>query len=71
MLQLTSKPEDHMQDQLRAIALRTDTHDVPFIHQLSSGRHTVEMAPLKDTNESDEAFVANGSHGSGDGGTER
>ena len=26
MLQLTSKPEDHMQDQLRAIALRTDTH---------------------------------------------
>ena len=69
LLQLTSQPEEHIQDQLRAIALRTDTRDVPSIHQLSAGQHTVEMAPLKDLHEPAEAFESEHSDGSSDGGT--
>jgi hypothetical protein len=51
LLQLVSRPEEHMQDQLRAIALRTETKAVPSIHQLSAGQHTVEMAPIEKDHE--------------------
>lgn len=58
LLQLVSKPEDSMQEALRAIALRTETRDLPTIHQLSDGRHTVDLAPLKESNDADEHTVA-------------
>lgn len=49
MIQMVVKPEDQMQEQLKSIALRTDTHTLPSIHQLSGGQHTVEVAPMKES----------------------
>jgi hypothetical protein len=51
LLQLVAKPEDHMQQFVREISLRADTKKLPSINELSGGQHTVEMAPLEDTNE--------------------
>lgn len=47
-MQMALKPEDQMREQLQSIALRTDTQPMKSIHQLSAGRHTVDVAPTKD-----------------------
>jgi hypothetical protein len=70
MLQLIAKPEDQMQDQLRAIALRTETRALPSIHQLSAGKHTVDLAPLEDNNDTSKALVAGEGGVGSDGGAE-
>jgi hypothetical protein len=60
LLQLVSRPETHMQEQLRVIALRTETKDVVPIHQLSGGHHTVEIAPTEDAHEGSTGEVVGG-----------
>ncbi len=70
MLQLVAKPEDHMQEQLRALALRTDTRTIPSIHQLSAGAHTVDISPLEDRHEPGKAFESERSDRGSDGRTD-
>jgi hypothetical protein len=70
MLQMVAKPEDQLQDQLRAIALRTETRELPSIHQLSAGKHTVDLAPLEDSNDTSKALVAGEGDVGSDGRTE-
>jgi hypothetical protein len=48
IIQMTQNPQDQMRNQLQSIALRTDTKPIPSIHTLSQGRHTVDVAPIKD-----------------------
>jgi hypothetical protein len=49
VLQMVEKPEESMREQLQSIALRTETRDVPSIHQLDpAGQHTVDISPLRD-----------------------
>jgi len=45
LLETVQKPDEQLREQLSAIALRTDDRPVPSIHQLSGGRHTVDMQP--------------------------
>ena len=45
MLDSVQKPDQSLREQLSAIALRTDDRSVPSIHQLSGGRHTVDLQP--------------------------
>jgi hypothetical protein len=45
MLESVQKPDEALREQLSAIALRTDELPVPSIHQLSGGRHTVDLQP--------------------------
>ena len=56
LLQMVVKPEDEMREQLQSIALRTETRELPSIHQLSGGKHTVDVTPLKDPNHDDPAY---------------
>ena len=56
LLQMVVKPEDGMREQLRSIALRTETREIPSIHQLSDGRHTVDVSPTKDPDHDDTGF---------------
>lgn len=65
LLQLISKPESHMQEQLRVIALRTESREVVPIHQLSGGHHTVEVAPIEDANEGSAGEIVVGEGGFG------
>jgi hypothetical protein len=67
MLQMVVKPEDQMQEQLRAIALRMDTREVPSIHTLSAGHHTVDLAPTKDLDHDDDELDDDGPDSSHDG----
>lgn len=62
MLELVIKPGDQMHEELRALTIATETEDVPEVHQLTGGNHTVDLEP-KDSHD-DEA--ANPSAGRGD-----
>ncbi len=44
-LESVVKPDEHLREQLQAIALRTENAPVPSIHQLSAGHHTVDIQP--------------------------
>lgn len=44
-LETVVKPDEHLREQLQAIALRTESAPVPSIHQLSGGKHTVDLQP--------------------------
>ena len=48
LIEMVVKPEEEMREQLASIALRTDTREIPSIHKLSGGSHTVDVAPTKD-----------------------
>jgi hypothetical protein len=68
LTQMTSKPEGQMLEQVQSIALRTDTQPMKSIHQLSDGRHTVDVAPMKDPLHDDtDAFDDTGDPDSGPG----
>lgn len=58
LLQMVVRPEDGMREQLRSIALRTETRMLPYVHELSGGNHTVDISPLKDPNHDEPAEVA-------------
>jgi hypothetical protein len=45
MLETVVKPEEQLRDELLNIALQSSSATVPVIHQLSSGSHTVDIAP--------------------------
>lgn len=45
-LESVVRPDEHLREQLQAIALRTESAPVPSIHQLSGGQHTVDLQPL-------------------------
>jgi len=47
MLAAVGSPEEDFQKELSSIMLRRDEAEIPYIHQLSSGRHTVEMQPVE------------------------
>ncbi len=53
VLETAVKPDEHLREELQAIALRTESAAVPSIHQLSEGRHTVDVLPtlLKEQHE--------------------
>jgi hypothetical protein len=53
LLQVAQHPEDLLGEQLQSIALRTSTQPMLSIHQLTEGRHTVDVAPVKDLNHDD------------------
>lgn len=44
-------PDAQLRDQLAAIAMRTDDVELPSIHALSFGRHTVEVTQMETTDE--------------------
>lgn len=46
VLEVVVKPDENMRDQLARIAMRTDTDKIPFVHELSAGKHTVDMQPI-------------------------
>lgn len=48
LLETVHKPDEQLREQLSAIALRTDDRPVPSIHQLSAGRHTVDLQPTSE-----------------------
>lgn len=48
LLETVQKPDEQLREQLSAIALRTDDRPVPSIHQLSDGRHTVDLQPTQE-----------------------
>jgi hypothetical protein len=50
LLETVQKPDEQLREQLSAIALRTDDRPVPSIHQLSAGRHTVDLQPTAEGN---------------------
>jgi hypothetical protein len=45
ILQTAARPEEAIKEQLRSVALRTDTRTMLPIHQVSSGNHTVDLLP--------------------------
>ncbi len=47
VLESVVKPDEHLREQLQAIALRTEAAPVPSIHTLSAGRHTVDVLPTQ------------------------
>lgn len=70
LLQMIVRPEEEMRAQLQSIALRTESHTLPSIHELSpGGHHTVDVAPLKDPHHADEPDYepGGGQAGPGDG----
>lgn len=67
VLESVVKPDEHLREQLQAIALRTETAEVPSIHQLSGGKHTVDVLPMQ-AKETYEPGVESEQDGSGDRG---
>lgn len=73
VLETVVRPDESMREELQKIALRTDDRKVPHIHQLSKGRHTVDLSPkIEDSDEperteSREASRTGGSGSPGDG----
>jgi hypothetical protein len=45
VLETIVKPDENMREQLSAIAMKTEEKQVPFLGELSKGRHTVDMQP--------------------------
>lgn len=66
LLEFVVKPDQNMQEQLAAVTLRTDTRSLPTLAQLSGGRHTAEMQPLKDRH--DDVIETVGERSAGDHG---
>jgi len=46
VLEVVVKPDENMREQLSQIAMRTEDKPVPYIHELSQGKHTVDMQPV-------------------------
>jgi hypothetical protein len=46
MMNDIGSPDSDLQAELQAIALRTDKEDVPYIGELTSGEHTVDVMPI-------------------------
>lgn len=46
-LESVVKPDEALREQLQQIALRTETTQLPSIHQLSAGKHTVDLQPTQ------------------------
>lgn len=45
VLESVVRPDEHLRDQLNAIALKTETSKLPSIHELSGGKHTADLLP--------------------------
>lgn len=46
VLEIVVKPDENMREELSQIAMRTDEKSVPYVHELSAGKHTVDMQPM-------------------------
>jgi len=46
VLEVVVKPDENMREQLSQIAMRTENKPVPYVHELSKGKHTVDMQPM-------------------------
>lgn len=51
MLETVVKPDEALRQDLERIALRTDLRPIPSIHQLSDGKHTVELQPKEEADD--------------------
>lgn len=47
VLESVVRPDEHLRDQLNAIALKTETSKLPSIHELSGGKHTADLLPTQ------------------------
>jgi hypothetical protein len=47
IMQTAARPEEAIKEQLRSVALRTETRTMAPIHQLSSGNHTTDLLPAQ------------------------
>jgi hypothetical protein len=52
MMNDIGSPDSDLQAELQAIALKTDKEDVPYIGELTSGEHTVDVMPIASPEES-------------------
>lgn len=48
------KPEDELKNQLNSLAVKTAESGLPSVHEVTGGRHTVDMAALPESKEPDE-----------------
>jgi hypothetical protein len=67
LLQVTQKPEDQLSEQMQSIALRTSTEPMISVHKLTSGNHTVDVAPIRDPQNDDPDFDTPTGHQDGGG----
>lgn len=68
VLETMAKPDEMLQSDLSRIALSTDNRPIPSIHELSDGKHTVDVVPLPEHHEQPGTDVdAGGSEGTGAG----
>jgi hypothetical protein len=47
LLDTVQRPDEALREELSAIALRSDPRGVPTLQQLSGGRHTADLQPIK------------------------
>jgi hypothetical protein len=53
MIEVVGDPESDLHESLRTLALKTQSGPVPQIHQLTEGRHTVDLQPTEEPEEID------------------
>jgi hypothetical protein len=68
ILEKVVKPDENLQEDLRRIALRNDERSVPSIFELSDGKHTVDLQPIKGSH--DDGLVTGRSEEEDGGGEE-
>ena len=67
VLESVVRPDEHLREQLQAIALRTESANVPSIHALSHGNHTVDVLPTQTKVEYEPVIEGSESGGSPEG----
>lgn len=53
MIEVIGDPESDLHESLKILALKTQSGPVPSIHQLTEGRHTVDLQPTEEPEEVD------------------
>lgn len=56
LLEMVARPDDQLRDAMQTLQLKNDTRKLKAVHELTAGRHTVDVTPMKDAghDESDE-----------------
>lgn len=68
ILEKVVKPDENLHEDLRKIALRNDDRPVPSIFQLSDGKHTVDLQPVKGSHDDGELVAETSEDADGGGG---
>jgi hypothetical protein len=53
MIHDLGSPDAALQKDLQSFILQTEQSPVPYVHELTQGQHTVDLAPIKDPEEAD------------------